>query len=214
MSLISEWISNIILFILLATIIELLLPKTSMQRYVKMVVGLLLLLLLLQPLLAILKKDMNEWLSVIPTEQYTDEENLENLIENKKIEIESNQRAYISEQVAVQMKRQVEDDLLENFSLQLMDVEVSLNEQLATLSNESEIIDHVSVVVKEQDEDFADEKIEIEPVAVVTIDTKDRINERTSVATNYSDVQDYLAEVWQIRTENISLVWEGGEDER
>jgi len=57
MALISSWITNILLLILFATILELLLPNSSTQRYVKLVVGLMILVAMLQPVLSIFHED-------------------------------------------------------------------------------------------------------------------------------------------------------------
>ncbi|WP_238540513.1 stage III sporulation protein AF [Paenibacillus mucilaginosus] len=46
----SDWLRSIILVILLATFVDLLLPNAAMQRYVRTVISLFLLLTLLQPL--------------------------------------------------------------------------------------------------------------------------------------------------------------------
>ena len=62
MSFVITWLTNIILLILLATILELLLPKNALQKYVKMVVGLLLLIVLLQPVFTIFTEDFDRWL--------------------------------------------------------------------------------------------------------------------------------------------------------
>lgn len=213
MSLITDWLTSIILFILLATVIELLLPKSSFQRYVKIVVGLILLLLFLQPLLSILKKDTSEWLSNLPNYEYTNEAQIENLIENKKIEIENNQRAYISEQVAVQMKRQVEDELLKSFSLQITNIDISLNDQLTTFQNDHSIVEHVTVTVKEVSEVNEEKENAIELVKVVAIDTRKPLVEDDHRLKS-GQVYDLLAEAWQIERGSISLVWEGREEDR
>lgn len=52
----TGWLKSIILVILLATFVELLLPNQSMQRYVKTVMSLFLLLTLLQPVLSLFEK--------------------------------------------------------------------------------------------------------------------------------------------------------------
>jgi stage III sporulation protein AF len=55
----SIWLREIILVILLATFIDLLLPGSSMQRYVKVVVSLFILMTILSPLIMLLKTDFN-----------------------------------------------------------------------------------------------------------------------------------------------------------
>lgn len=54
MDFLSGWLKSIVMVILLATFVDLLLPNQSMQRYVKTVIGLFLLLTLLQPLFSLL----------------------------------------------------------------------------------------------------------------------------------------------------------------
>jgi stage III sporulation protein AF len=55
---ISGWLKQIIMIILIATFVDLLLPNTVLQRYVKVVVGMLILLTILSPITALLKEDL------------------------------------------------------------------------------------------------------------------------------------------------------------
>ncbi|MEK8132747.1 stage III sporulation protein AF [Paenibacillus filicis] len=57
MEFLSEWLKSVVLVILIATFVDLLLPNRSMQRYVKTVMSLFLLMTLLQPLLTLLRPD-------------------------------------------------------------------------------------------------------------------------------------------------------------
>lgn len=52
----SQWLQEIIIIILIATFIELVLPSQSMQRYIKVVVSLFILLTLLSPIITLLQK--------------------------------------------------------------------------------------------------------------------------------------------------------------
>lgn len=56
----SEWLKEIILLILLATFIDLLLPNSSMQRYVKLVIGLFVLVTILDPIFKFLHSDLKQ----------------------------------------------------------------------------------------------------------------------------------------------------------
>lgn len=53
----SGWLKEIVLVIMLATFVDLLLPGNAMQRYVKTVLGLFILLTLLSPLLALFRSN-------------------------------------------------------------------------------------------------------------------------------------------------------------
>ncbi|MGO4107354.1 stage III sporulation protein AF [Paenibacillus sp. YAF4_2] len=55
----SDWLRDIIAVIMLATFVELLLPNKSMQRYARLVIGLLILLTIMSPILRLLQGDFN-----------------------------------------------------------------------------------------------------------------------------------------------------------
>lgn len=57
---ISDWIRQIILIIFIATFIDLLLPSSSLDRYVKLVMGLIIIMAILQPVLQLVISD-NRW---------------------------------------------------------------------------------------------------------------------------------------------------------
>jgi stage III sporulation protein AF len=52
----SDWLKSIIMVILLATFVDILLPNQTMQRYVKTVISLFILLTLLQPIFSLFQK--------------------------------------------------------------------------------------------------------------------------------------------------------------
>ncbi|MGI5839009.1 MAG: stage III sporulation protein AF [bacterium] len=56
MSVISEWIRSLIFILILAGIVEMLIPRGSMHRFVQVVLGLMIIMLLLQPLLGLLSR--------------------------------------------------------------------------------------------------------------------------------------------------------------
>lgn len=84
MQALTSWITNIILFILLATVINLLLPSSGFQKYTKLVIGLLLMLIIVTPVFQILKVDVNKMFNSIRLSAASDDAGVENLIESKK----------------------------------------------------------------------------------------------------------------------------------
>ncbi|WP_052703145.1 stage III sporulation protein AF [Paenibacillus beijingensis] len=56
----SGWLRDIIAIVLLAAIIDLLLPNKAMQRYVRLVVGLIILLTILTPIMRIFQGDLDK----------------------------------------------------------------------------------------------------------------------------------------------------------
>ncbi len=55
----SNWLKEIVLLILIATFMDLLLPNRSMERYVKLVMGLVIILAILTPIISLLNKNVD-----------------------------------------------------------------------------------------------------------------------------------------------------------
>jgi stage III sporulation protein AF len=93
----SEWLRKIILLILLATFIDLLLPNSSMQRYVKLVIGLFVLLTILSPLFQVFHSEAS------PLSQ------LENGFSSKRTPEEEKSWKELQDQVQVIQQQQSEE---------------------------------------------------------------------------------------------------------
>ncbi|MFC0561621.1 stage III sporulation protein AF [Halalkalibacter alkalisediminis] len=221
----TEWLTNIILLILLATILELMLPNSNMQRYVKMVVGLLLLVVMLQPLLSIFTEDVDEWLFSLSNATEQTEKSINNQINLQKREIELGQRAYHLEQVAVQLEREVAETLLEQHELIIKHVNVKLDddalEQVDSFDqqmNEEQMINalkaiHVYVQSASESTVEQERSRDVSPVQVVHIDTskpRATTDEKEETSHDLEPVQQFLSENWYIPKDKISLAWEGG----
>lgn len=84
MPFLSDWILNIIIFLLLAMVIDMLLPSSTMKKYAKLVIGLLLIGMILSPIYKIMSMDFD---LVLKSLSPTVNENIqmqENLLEKKK----------------------------------------------------------------------------------------------------------------------------------
>ena len=90
----KEWIKNIVILIIFITMLELLLPNSSMKKYVNMIVGLLLIIVILNPLVVIVNKDIDIENEVFKTSVemdknavYLTHSNLEKTQENQMIQV-------------------------------------------------------------------------------------------------------------------------------
>ncbi|OAT84164.1 stage III sporulation protein AF [Bacillus sp. MKU004] len=199
MSFLTEWITNIIVFVLLATVIDMLLPSSSMQKYVKIVTGLLLITIILTPLLKLLTSDVDTVIDSFRISGASQNNSVENLIEMKKKEIQASQRAYILEQMAVQMKQEAEKELMEKSGKVINKVNIAASD----LENIPDSITEVTVYLSEKKEERA-----IEAVRHVEIDTGDKTRPEKTVE-NMSLVTSLLAEKWNLSPEKI-IIAEGG----
>ncbi|MGP4080944.1 stage III sporulation protein AF [Pseudalkalibacillus sp. R45] len=202
MSFIYEWVTNIILIILLATILELLLPSNAFQKYVKVVIGLLLIIAILNPMIKMFSVDLNQELATFANnEAIIKDSEMKNLIENKKSEIQASQDAYILEQMAVLLHQKVEDKLAEQYQKRLKDV--VLQEKTQNGSEENQWIIHATLESQSTDEDS------IEAIQEVTIDSSSRI-EPTEESADMKEIKAFLSKEWEVSPDQIVLVEEGG----
>lgn len=209
MEYITTWVTNIILFVLFAVIIDLLMPNSNLQRYTKMVISLLLIVIILNPILKLFNSDLEDILSAIQFTKLEDQKVIENSIENKKKEIQASQRAYILEEMAVQMKSMAEEELMKEQGLHIQDVQLQFEENKVQLSDLSELSEEdlreVEVIVSNLAPDNESESVSV--VKKVEIDTSAPFSKGED---DVSVVQRYLAEIWQLDKEKVKVVMEGG----
>ncbi|WP_096434709.1 stage III sporulation protein AF [Alteribacter populi] len=219
MGFVIEWVTNIIMLILFAAILELLLPNSSLQRYVKLVVGLMVLMVMIQPILSVFKTDPEDWLTSVSDWVDGDYSQEETLLDQKKMDIEEGQLAYTSEQVAVQLKREVAPELEEYYEM----VPAAIEIEMASYEESEHILEGLKSVnvhlqpASEGDED-EEESNEIVPVQSVVINTEYEKDEgedlpEQTLDFNKEDIQDFLSAQWQIPKDKIQLYMKGGEDQ-
>src|SRR5690625_2577862 len=94
MTLISNWVIQIIIFIIIASIVDLMIPANKMKKYVHLAFGLLLLLIFTKPLLYIFSLDMESEIQKAEMIMYDNNEQLSisnNHLQSQKKEIQAEQ---------------------------------------------------------------------------------------------------------------------------
>ncbi|WP_421379521.1 stage III sporulation protein AF [Bacillus salacetis] len=196
MSFLTEWITNIIVFVLLASVIDMLLPSSNMQKYTKIVTGLLLITIILTPLMKLFTADFEEALTEINLDGPVKTASVENLVEMKKKEIQASQRAYILEQMAVQMKDDVEKEMIEQYGLTVKNIELEAED----LEKLPESILSVSVHLD------TSQKEAVTAIKPVEIDTSKNIPKNES----NQEIVSMLSEKWNIPSDKLVILVEGG----
>jgi stage III sporulation protein AF len=203
MDYLTEWITNIILFVLFATIIDMILPNSNMQKYTKMVTGLLLIAIILSPILKLLSNDFESLLSSIPEMELDEEHQIENSIDLQKKEIQASQDAYILEEMAVQLTKAAEEELMDQYGLKIEKLDFLTDE-----NSQRDFPDNLqSVVVHLKDPKKEAEAVEV--VKKVEIDTSEPLPSNEETADN-REIASLLSEKWEIDKETIKIVLEGG----
>ena len=163
MNLFIEWITRIVLFLLLAIVADALLPSGMMKKYARLVLSVLLLLIFLGPLLQLLKINPEQLMkkAEYAMNEEMEVDSLDDSIEEKKKEILEGQDAYKLEQVTQSLSAELKDPLKEQ-NVQLVDLEMSflqepyqmdtLDKLVLTLTplEESKTVENVSISIMEK----------------------------------------------------------------
>lgn len=204
MDFLTEWITNIIIFILLATVIDMLLPNSNLQKYVKVVVSLLLITIILSPIMKIFSTDFESAIASISSFQgNVDEKKMENLIELQKKEIQASQHAYILEQTAVQLKVDAEEELMEQYGMKIAEIEIEAEEMDENLSPE----DLQSITVRVADHGDEDDAVAV--VKEVKIDTAEPLPSEQNIR-KIGEITTFLSDKWNVPKAVIEVFIEGG----
>ncbi|AQR82453.1 Stage III sporulation protein AF (Spore_III_AF) [Bacillus subtilis subsp. subtilis str. 168] len=201
MSFLTEWLTTIVLFILFAIVIDMLLPSSSMQKYAKMVVSLLLIVVMLTPIFKLFKTDPEVIFEYLTKNGQSESADIKNQINSKKIEIQASQRAYILEEMAVQLKKKAEERFSHD-EYKVGRIKLTAGEKV----DSEEDIKTISVYMAPSSEKT------VQTVAPVHIDTDHAyVTKEAAEQKEAKQIQTQLADFWEIGSEKITVHMEGGE---
>lgn len=193
MDFLGEWLKEIIIVVLIAVFIDLLLPNRAMERYVKFVVSLLILLTLLSPVMRIFSSDAKQkietafagtWSGLDGTNA---EESTESILlqgERLRKQREAEAMQWAGEEAARQMKERIERTTgqpVERVTVTLTGDKASAQQDAETTSEgtgpsikQVEVVMRAVTEVPGQAEAGVSQKIEIKPVDKVKVEIADR----------------------------------------
>src|SRR5690625_5283811 len=200
MSFMIEWITQIIIFLLLAAIVDLMIPANKMKKYVKFVLGLIFMLIFLQPLFDLFRIELEIEIDakILLLEHEMTEASLENLTKIQKIDIQATQDAYILEQMANQLEGIANPTLIEEHQVEITKIDFLFHSEDVTYENLAEIIVYLQAVRQRG------AVIEIDEVIILGEGNKD---EKTP---DDMPIKQFLEEVWEITDKKLTIKWEGG----
>ncbi|WEG14311.1 stage III sporulation protein AF [Pullulanibacillus sp. KACC 23026] len=215
MQAVSNWITQIIFIIMFAMVLELLLPNERFNRYVKTVIGLILILVLLNPIMSLFNMPVESILSQFNPPAESD--SIKNSMNEQKKEIESGQRAYISKQVAVQMKSYVKGELSNRYGLAIQNLNLTLD------PNDPNVPKHITVTLEKTRSDSQtptpaeDDQVTVDSVSKVTVASVTISQDGTGTKaadksfSNETAVKNFLAKEWNLPKDKITLQLKGGD---
>ncbi|MET3684307.1 stage III sporulation protein AF [Alkalibacillus flavidus] len=197
MDYVTGWITQLIIFIFLATLLTLLIPKTSHESVIRVVFGMIILLLFLNPITTLLRINPEDLTDDIDLSlSLVDREAIENEIESKKREIQASSDAYILEQLTQELKMSVEEELVKQYDVEIQDVNVSW-QNLSQADHVSDMVEHATFVLSQNEPDHH----QVEKVDIMAEESNDEPDDDAIKTT--------IASFLSIPLDNITLEWEG-----
>ncbi|WP_028783174.1 stage III sporulation protein AF [Thalassobacillus devorans] len=201
MTFIIQWVTEIVIFLLLAMVIDFLLPSGKMQKYARLAISLILVLIFLNPLFKLFNTDINQLIRTQAqtfTNQTLKEETLKKSVESKKNEIQASQDAYILEQMVVQMKSQAEETLAQDYQVEILDINFLFSQKQKDLEH----LESVVITLAEAETIDSIDQVEIDLEA--SEESRDKQMDEA--------ITSYLAQLWQLEKDQITIQWEGANE--
>lgn len=205
MAFLIEWIKQIILFVLIAIIIDLILPSNTLKKYIQLVVGLILILMFLKPVFMIFNMDITKEIKhhITSFDEQIDSNSINNLINLQKTDIQASTDAYILEEMSKQLMYEAEDPLHEEHSLEIREIVFYFQSDQERSYDTLEKMD----VYVQTSEGSEEEVNTIEKVEEVIIRPNEHIVQPEE---NVESIIQTLKDVWEVHDKELNILWGEG----
>lgn len=222
MAYVGEWIKHIVLLILMATFLDLILPNSSMRKYVKLVVGFLLILLILSPVLQLFRFDHDRLL--LSLDQLLEDNNrpLSLQMEQEQSRISIGQEQAIIDEVKAKWSQEIKNGIEKNFDVIVQHVALdmqSVGEQI-NLHQLNLQIEQITQKGSTSEQGLEPDikglasvrEVElIQPVMVHINDSRRKTNEQDLTTDEQKKIEkelvSYLEDEWNISVDKIYFAW-------
>ncbi len=190
----SSWAQGIIVAVIIATLIEMILPNSSSKKYVKVVIGMYILFTIVSPIIKkVGGKDIN--LNTINIEKYEQQiSKSDNTISRK---FEDNNTRSIKDIYVSNLKADISAKLKEKgYNIDISDIQIK--------DDENYTIEKITLkLIKMEQEQEKNNEIVINTVEIGnTISQKDS---KTLSDDDKQEVKDYISETYDIDKKNINI---------
>lgn len=203
MSEIYSWVKNIIIFLILTTIITNLLGKSTYKKYVDLITGIILVILVISPLLKLfhLQETLDYYFSANFLMAEAEDINI------KFKDVEEGQMNVIFSEYKQEIKKQV-SNLLEKENLYVVNFEIIIDDNAA--SNTFGVLKSMNIVASYDKEDAKVEsktisKIEIEPIEIGKKTSSKTGLDRKYLSPEEINVKNLLSDFYNINPDNINI---------
>jgi stage III sporulation protein AF len=198
---VSDWIRQIILIIFIATFIDLLLPSSSLERYVKLIMGLIIIVSILQPVLQLILRD-DKWSEfsalfapALQTDHYA---SLEKIQENS-TRLTEVQQAEIKKQFQRSITSWISKQVYQKYHVKVVSAKVT-----ADFSKEAPVIQRIDIHGIKVQQDASSETIK--PIESIDVNREMTNAELPKHDTKMQqELQFFIGSTWNIDTKQVNV---------
>lgn len=195
----SNWAQGIIVAVIIATIIEMILPNGSSKKYVKVVVGIYILFTIISPIITKFSSDNFNINDILDTKAYEEQMAKSDEDISKKIE-ENNNRT---------IKDIYQSNLESDIKAKLKDkgYEV-LNTYIQIRDDENYTIEFISLSLDKNEKEESNQvrNIEIEEVNIQIGETNTQESDTSLGASEKQEIAEYISSTYDIDIKNIEIL--------
>lgn len=204
MNFLNTWLQEIIVCVIIATIIELILPSGSTKKYIKVVLGMFIVFNIITPVINKITKNNFEISSIINMDEYSKE--MKTYETSSQNQVSSNANEQTIKQIYIsKLEKDIKNKLKEkNYTVSKIKIEINENEEYS--------IKQINLLVQKDEEETEKKQenaIEIENIETINIQVNENIipeqkEEKISV-NEISKIKQYLASEYQINEKQINI---------
>jgi stage III sporulation protein AF len=201
-SYLKNWITDIVVMFVFITLLEIILPSSNMKKYIDMIVGLLIIIVLINPFIKIISKDIDIDKNIFSSMNKFNYEYKEDtgfdLIKQEQIS-----EAYINS-----IKGKVKDILKDNASYFVQDVQITIEDNAN--SNEYGTIKKMNLVLEEKvkeekDKNDKNDSIKIHNVEQIIVSTTNSSKPEYREFEDGDDIKKIISNDFGLSTEDINI---------
>ena len=211
---ISNWAESIIIAVIIATIIEIILPNGNSKKYIKVVIGVYVLFTIVSPVITKFTGEAVEVSDILDLDEYIEEAKETAKVQNT---IQNNNQSSIMEMYSSGIKDDIKAKIeSKGYVVKNIDIQVANDDTYSILGISLDLENKDDTMSNEITED--ERKIEpIESVNKIEVNIDNNSNVENEVIYNSnnsnnelsssekSELKDYLSSVYEVNKENITI---------
>lgn len=201
----GDWLKQIILLVLIATFLDMLLPSNAMEKYVKLVMGLLILMAILSPIFKLLSENLNltELAFLDGSKAVVAMPEMKSLadINEQTSQLKKKQDQVIQQKTEESMETWMKKNIPDRFAMEVVSADV-----IAQFTSENPHIEKIHLVVREK-ATGASAKQQINPVQEVSILPSNDPTTHTESTSNETGqkIQSFIQQTWNLTAEQVEV---------